>query len=65
MELFQPGDTVRFTCGRDWIVGEVEEVRKGFEGNHLLVVRQGNKWTGERYIVLSSYAEKQAPDIKS
>ena len=44
MERFQPGDT------------EVEEIREGFEGNHLLVVRQGLPILGCRYIVLSSYA---------
>ena len=55
---FQPGDTVSFTHEfKDWIIGEVEEIRRGHEGNHLLVVRQGNSWTGSRYIVLSSYAK--------
>tara|TARA_Y100000588_G_scaffold159708_2_gene173690 strand:+ start:1153 stop:1311 length:159 start_codon:yes stop_codon:yes gene_type:complete len=50
---FQPGDTVSFTHEHThWIVGEVEEIRRGFEGNHLLIVRQGNQWTGSRYIVL-------------
>ena len=58
MNGFQPGIMVRFTSDRDWVVGEVEEVRKGFHGDHLLVVRCGSAWTGERYLVLSSYAEK-------
>ena len=57
---FEPGDTVRFTCGREWIVGEVEEIRRGHEGNHLLVVQQGGPWSSDRYIVLSSYAEKES-----
>ena len=34
----------------------VEEIREGYEGNHLLVVRQGLPMIGCRYIVLSSYA---------
>ncbi len=55
---FEPGDTVRFTSKRDWIIGEVEEIRRGHEGNHLLVVRQGGPWSGDRYMVLSSYADK-------
>ena len=58
MSQFQPGDTARFTSKRDWIIGEVEEVRRGYMGDHLLVIRQGGPWTGSRYIVLSSYAEK-------
>ena len=58
MTRFEPGDTVSFTCQRDWIVGEVEEIRRGHEGDHLLVVRQGGPWSGSRYMVLSSYAEK-------
>ena len=54
----QPGDTVSFTHDRKhWIIGEIEEIRRGFEGNHILVVRQGNTWTGSRYLVLSSYAK--------
>ena len=56
MERFQPGDTVRFTCSRDEIVGKVEEIRQGYEGNHLLVVRQGMPVIGSRFIVLSSCA---------
>ncbi|SVB61631.1 uncharacterized protein METZ01_LOCUS214485, partial [marine metagenome] len=35
----------------------VEEVRRGHEGNHVLVVRQRDAWSGERFFVLSSYAE--------
>ena len=54
----EPGDTVRFTSKRDWVIGEVEEVRRGHEGNHLLVVRQGGPWSGDRYMVLSSYVDK-------
>ena len=56
MERFQPGDTVRFTSSRDEIVGRVEKIREGYEGNHLLVVRQGLPMICCRYIVLSSYA---------
>ncbi len=55
---FEPGDTVRFTSKRDWIIGEVEEIRGGHEGDHLLVVRQGGPWSGDRYMVLSSYSDK-------
>ena len=61
MTRFEPGDTVSFTYQGEeehWIIGDVEEIRKGHEGNHLLVVRQGGPWSGSRYIVLSSYAEK-------
>ena len=58
MTPFQLGDTVRFTSSRYWIVGKVEEIREGFEGNFLLVVRQGIPLTGSRFVVLSSYAEK-------
>jgi hypothetical protein len=58
MERFQPGDTVQFTSSRDEIVGRVEEIREGYEGNHLLVVRQGLPVIGCRFIVLSSYARK-------
>ena len=58
MTPFQLGDTVRFTCSKHWIVGKVEEIRQGFEGNFLLVVRQGIPLTGSRFVVLSSYAEK-------
>ena len=57
MTPFQLGDTVRFTCSKHWIVGRVEEIRQGFEGNFLLVVRQGIPLTGSRFVVLSSYAE--------
>lgn len=60
MTQFQPGDQVRFTCSRSLIDGEVEEVRRGHEGNYLLVVRQGGEWSGVRYVVLSSYAERLA-----
>ncbi len=56
MERFQPGDTVRFTSSQDEIIGRVEEIREGFEGNHLLIVRQGLPIVGSRFIVLSSYA---------
>ena len=56
--VLQPGDTVSFTHDREHrIIGEIEEVRRGFEGNHILVVRQGNMWTGSRYLVLSSYVK--------
>ena len=61
MNRFEPGNTVSFTYrGKEdhWIIGEVEEIRNGYEGDHLLVVRQGGPWSGDRYIVLSSYAEK-------
>ena len=58
MTQFQLGDTVRFTRSKHWIVGKVEEIRQGFEGNFLLVVRQGIPLTGSRFVVLSSYAEK-------
>lgn len=58
MTPFLLGDTVRFTCSKHWIVGRVEEVRQEFEGNFLLVVRQGIPLTGSRFVVLSSYAEK-------
>ena len=57
MTRFAIGDRVRFTCRRDLVEGEVEEIRRGHEGNHLLVVRQGAMWSGQRFIVLSSYAE--------
>ena len=60
MERFQPGDTVRFTCEQDVIVGRIEEIREGYEGNHLLVVRQGLPIVGSRFIVLSSHAERLA-----
>ena len=40
MNSFQLGDTVRFTSSRDLVVGRVEEIREGFDGNNLLVVRQ-------------------------
>ena len=62
MNGFQPGIVVRFTCERAWVVGEVEEVRKGHEGDHLLVVRQGTQWSGRRYLVLSSYAEQMTAE---
>ena len=62
MDGFQPGIVVGFACERDWVVGEVEEVRKGHEGDHLLVVRQGSQWSGQRYLVLSSYAELMAAE---
>ncbi len=61
MTGFEPGDTVSFTHNGDeahWIVGEVEEIRKGHEGDHVLVVRQGGPWSGDRYVVLSSYVEQ-------
>ena len=63
MTGFKPGDAVSFTYrGKQehWIVGEVEEIRKGHDGDHLLVVRQGGPWSGDRYVVLSSYADKVA-----
>ena len=67
MDVFQPGDTVAFTCSSDRIVGQVEEIRDGHEGNFLLVVRQGLPLLGSRYVVLSSYAKKlaarQAPQL--
>ena len=63
MIRFEPGDTVSFTHGEDWMIGEVEEIRKGHEGDSLLVVRQGGPWSGSRYIVLSSYVEKVGEDI--
>ena len=69
MTGFEPGDTVSFTHNGEeahWIVGEVEEIRKGHEGDHLLVVRQGGPWSGDRYVVLSSYAEQvevESPNI--
>jgi hypothetical protein len=63
MTRFEPGDRVRFTCSRDLIDGEVEEVRRGHEGNHVLVVRRGDVWSGERYVVLSSYAELVAQPV--
>jgi len=50
-------EMVRFTSGKDFIIGEVEEIRRGHKGDHLLVVRVGNRWSGEKHIVLSSYAE--------
>ncbi len=54
----QSGDTVSFTHERKhWIIGEIEEITRRFEGNHILVVRQGNSWTGSRYLVLSNYAK--------
>ena len=59
MEPFQPGDIAKFRSREDWVTGEVEEIKKGFEGDHLLFVRQGLPFLGEVYIVLSSYAEKQ------
>ncbi len=58
MSRFEPGNTVRFTHQQDLIIGEVEEIRRGFEGDHVLVVRQGGPWSGDRYMVLSSYVEK-------
>ena len=58
MARFEPGDSVGFGAGMDWVIGEVEEVRKGHEGDHLLVVRAGSLWTGPRYVVLSSYAQR-------
>ena len=58
MTRFEPGDTVSFTHGEHWIVGEVDEVRRGHQGDNLLVVRQGGPWSGSRYIVLSSYAQE-------
>lgn len=60
MERFQHSDTVRFTSSRDEIIGRVEKIHEGFEGNHLLVVRQGLPMIGCRYIVLSSYASMVA-----
>jgi hypothetical protein len=36
----------------------VEEIRRGYDGDHLLVVRQGQEWSRERFVVLSSYAER-------
>ena len=63
MTRFKPGDTVSFTHEKDWMIGEVEEIRRGHEGNNLLVVRQGGQWSGSRYIVLSSYAEKVRANI--
>lgn len=57
MPRFDIGDLVCFTCEREWITGGVVEIREGYKGNHLLVVRRGNPWTGDKYIVLSSYAE--------
>ena len=62
MIRFEPGDTVSFTHESDWMIGEVEEIRKGHEGDNLLVVRQGGPWSGSRYIVLSSYVEKVGED---
>ena len=47
---------VIITSSRDEVIGRVEEIREGFEGNHLLVVRQGLPMIGCRYIVLSIYA---------
>ncbi len=61
MNSFQLGDTVRFTSSRDLVVGRVEEIREGFDGNNLLVVRQGLPMFGPRFVVLSSYAEKLQP----
>ena len=61
MTGLKPGDTVGFTYNGEeahWIVGEVEEIRKGHEGDHVLVVRQGGPWSGDRYVVLSSYVEQ-------
>ena len=63
MTRFEPVDRVRFTSSRDLIDGEVEEVRRGHEGNHVLVVRQRDAWSGERFFVLSSYAELVAQGI--
>jgi hypothetical protein len=63
MTRFEPGDRVRFTCSSDLIDGEVEEVRRGHDGNHLLVVREGDEWSGDRYVVLSSYAEPVAHSV--
>lgn len=56
MERSQPGDTVRFTSSRDEVIERGEEIREGFEGNHLVIVRQGLAIIGCRHIVLSSYA---------
>ena len=61
MTGLKPGDTVGFTYNGEeahWIVGEVEEIRKGHEGDHVLVVRQGGPWSGDRYVVLSSYVKQ-------
>ena len=58
MTHFAPGDRVRFTCSRHLIDGEVEEIRRGYDGDHLLGVRQGQEGSGERFVVLSSYAER-------
>ena len=61
MNSFQLGDAVRFTSSRDLIVGRVEEIREGCDGNVLLIVRQGLPLFGSRFVVLSSYAEKLHP----
>ena len=58
MTRFEPGDAVSFTHEKDWIIGEVEEIRQGHAGDDVLVVRQGGPWSGSRYVVLSSYVEK-------
>ena len=58
MSRFEPGDTVTFTHEKHWMIGEVEEIRQGHEGDNLLVVRQGGPWSGSRYVVLSSCVKK-------
>ncbi len=60
MTRFEPGDKVSFASGTEFRVAEVEEIRRGHDGDHLLVVREGQHGSGSQYVVLSSYAEKIA-----
>jgi hypothetical protein len=67
---YSPGDTVSFTHHAEdeahWIIGEVEQIRAGYQGDDLLVIRQGGPWSGDRYLVLSSYTESLAtPKIET
>ncbi len=58
MTQFKPGDAVSFAHEEHWMIGEVEEIRRGHEGDNLLIIRQGGPWSGSRYVVLSSRVEK-------
>lgn len=58
------GDKVGFGSNNSYLIGTVEEIRKGFQKDHLLVVNVGDPWEfGDKFVVLTSYAEPVVNEI--